>query len=108
MKAVGVWGETTDRLRQIPALVALDLRATLYLIMTLLVLYLLNSYVYFGEQPFLKTVNESGKRLLKPLRILPLEMGKIDLAPFIAFVMAFGLSFALRREHLANWLGAAN
>ena len=108
MKAVGVWGETTDRLRQIPALVALDLRATLYLIMTLLALYLLNSYVYFGEQPFLKTVNESGKRLLKPLRILPLEMGKIDLAPFIAFIFAFGLSFALRREHLANWLGAAN
>ena len=52
MKAVGVWGETTDRLRQIPALVALDLRATLYLIMTLLALHLLNSYVYFGEQPF--------------------------------------------------------
>ena len=108
MKAVGVWGKTTDRLRQIPALIALDLRATLYLIMTLLALYLLNSYVYFGEQPFLKTVNESGKRLLKPLRILPLEMGKIDLAPFIAFILAFGLSFALRREHLANWLGAAN
>ena len=108
MKAVGVGGEATDRLLQIPALVALDLRATLYLIMTLLALYLLNSYVYFGEQPFLKTVNESGKRLLKPLRILPLEMGKIDLAPFITFILAFGLSFALRREQLASWLGAAN
>ena len=108
IKFLGVGGETTNHFRQIPALVALDLRATLYLIMTLLALYLLNSYVYFGEQPFLKTVNESGKRLLKPLRILPLEMGKIDLAPFIAFILAFGLSFALRREHLANWLGAAN
>ena len=108
MKAVGVWGETTDRLRQIPALVALDLRATLYLIMTLLALYLLNSYVYFGERAFWKTVNESGKRLLRPLRILPLKMGKIDLAPFIAFAMAFGLSFVLRREQLANWLGVTN
>jgi len=35
-------------------------------------------------------------------------VGKIDLAPFIAFILAFGLSFALRREHLANWLGATN
>ena len=83
-------------------------RASVYLIMALLALYLLNSYGYYGEQMFWKTVNESGKRLLKPLRILPVEMGKIDLAPFIAFILAFGLSFALRREHLANWLGAAN
>jgi len=108
MKFVGVSSGATERLRQIFGLIALDLRATVYLIMILLALHLLNSYVYFGEQSLWKTVNESGKRLLRPLRILPLEVGKIDLAPFIAFAMAFGLSFVLRREQLANWLGATN
>ncbi len=108
MEFVGVWDETTYRLRHLPALISLDLRATVYLVMILLALHMLNSYVYFGEQSFWKNVNECGNRLLRPLRILPLEMGKIDLAPFIAFALAFGLSFVLRYEQLAKWLGATN
>lgn len=108
MKSVGVLGETSYRLQHILALITLDLRATVYLVMILLALHLLNSYVYFGEQSFWKNVNKCGNQLLRPLRILPLEFGKIDLAPFIAFALAFGLSFVLRHEQLAKWLGATN
>jgi len=88
----------------LPLLVLLDLRAANYLIMTLLALYLLNNYVYFGEQTFWKTVEESGKRLLTPLRILPWEARKIDFAPIVALAIAYGLSHALRPEHVAGLL----
>ncbi|HIG81354.1 MAG TPA: hypothetical protein EYQ62_06905 [Verrucomicrobiales bacterium] len=88
----------------LPLLVLLDLRAAIYLIMVLLALYLLNSYVYFGEQAFWKTVNESGKRLLTPLRILPWETRKVDFAPIVALAIAYGLSLALTPSHLAAWL----
>jgi uncharacterized protein YggT (Ycf19 family) len=67
-------------------------------------LYLLNSYVYFGEQAFWKTVDESGKRLLNPLRILPWETRKVDFAPIVALAIAYGLSLALTPSHLAAWL----
>ena len=97
-------GGATDRLRQIFGLIALDLRATVHLIMILLALHLLNSYVYFGEQMFWKTVNESGKRLLVPLRILPWESGKVDFAPVVALAIACGLSHVLTPAHVAQLL----
>lgn len=93
-----------DYTHQIPALLLLDLRATIYLIMALLALYLLNSFVYFGERTFWKTVDESGKRLLTPLRILPWETRKMDFAPIVALAIAYGLSHALTPEHVAGLL----
>jgi uncharacterized protein YggT (Ycf19 family) len=87
-----------------PLMVLLDLRATIYLIMVLLALYLLNSFVYFGEWTFWKTVDESGKRLLTPLRILPWETRKMDFAPIVALAIAYGLSHALTPEHVAGLL----
>ena len=91
-------------INHLPLLVLLDLRTAIYLIMTLLGLYLLNSYVYFGEQTFWKMVNESGKQLLMPLRILPWEAGKVDFAPIAALTIAYGLSYALTPAHMAQLL----
>ena len=108
MHSVGVIAEPAQSLHHLPTLLALDLRAAVYLAMALLALYLLNSYVYFGEANFWTNVDASGKRLLSPLRAVPLVVGKLDLAPFLAFSAAYGLSFLLQHHQLAAWLSAGN
>ena len=104
MNQVDVRSETATFAQHLPAMVALDLRAAVYLAMGVLILYLLNSFVYFGEQNFWKNIDASGKRLLAPLSRLPLVVGKVDLAPFLALGLMYGLSFALRHTQLAAWL----
>jgi len=106
--AEATWIETLESVTtpasHLPMLVLLDLRAAVYLIITLLALYLLNSYVYFGGQSFWKTVDESGKQMLTPLRILPWEARKIDFAPIVALAIAYGVSHALTPETVASFL----
>ena len=104
MSRVDVRSESAAFAQHLPALMALDMRAAVYLAMGVLSLYLLNSFVYFGEQNFWKNVDASGKRLLMPLSCLPLVVGKVDLAPFLALGLMYGLSFALRHTQLAAWL----
>ncbi|TAL01749.1 MAG: hypothetical protein EPO07_07980, partial [Verrucomicrobia bacterium] len=48
-----------------------------YLIIGALGLHMLNSYVYFGRHPFWNHVNEIARRLLAPLEVLPLRLGKV-------------------------------
>ena len=64
MNQINVRSETATFAQHLPALMALDLRAAVYLAMGVLILYLLNSFVYFGEQNFWKNIDASGKRLL--------------------------------------------
>lgn len=65
----------------------------------LLFLYLLNSYVYLGNNPFWKYVYLTGRTVLSPLAPLPLRLGKVDFAPVLAvalvFLVAEGLGQAL-------------
>ncbi len=60
-----------------------------YLITGLLLLYLLNSYVYLGNHAFWNFLTVTGRNMLAPFRVLPLRLGKIDFAPLlaIAFVL---------------------
>jgi len=88
----------------VPLLIVLDFRAATYLVMGILTLYILNSFVYFGERSFWKNVDAAGKRLVSSICRFPLVVGKVDLAPFIVMGVAYGLSFALRHEQLAAWL----
>jgi uncharacterized protein YggT (Ycf19 family) len=60
-----------------------------YLIGVLLVLHLLNSYIYFGKHPFWAYVNAEARTLLSPLRALPLRAGKVDFAPVVGIVLVF-------------------
>lgn len=60
-----------------------------YLIVAALVLFLINSYVFLGNLPFWNFVNETGHRFLAPLSVLPLRVGKLDLAPIIAIAFVF-------------------
>jgi uncharacterized protein YggT (Ycf19 family) len=55
----------------------------------ILVLYLLNSYIYFGRHPFWKYVNATAQKLLRPLRSIPLRLGRVDFAPLVGIALVF-------------------
>ena len=55
----------------------------------LLALYLLNSYIYFGRQPFWNYVDATAQTLLAPLNKIPLRAGKADFAPVVGMAAVF-------------------
>ena len=65
----------------------------------ILILHLLNSYVYFGKHPFWKYIHATAQSLLSPLQKIPLRIGKVDFAPVLGlaviFLAAFGISAGL-------------
>lgn len=67
----------------------------------LLALHLLNSYVYFGKNPFWKYVNATAQKLLSPLKKFPLRVGRVDFAPVVALAALF-----LAAEFLGRGLNA--
>jgi uncharacterized protein YggT (Ycf19 family) len=63
-----------------------------FLIAALLMLHLLNSYVYFGRHPFWNYVNATAKQLLRPLEKIPLRAGRADFAPVAGIALVFLLA----------------
>jgi hypothetical protein len=63
-----------------------------YLIVGALGLHMLNSYVYFGKHPFWERISDIARRLLTPLNVVPLRVGKVDFAPLVGIVLVFALS----------------
>jgi uncharacterized protein YggT (Ycf19 family) len=55
----------------------------------ILLLHLLNSYVYFGNLAFWKYVSATAQTILRPLHKLPLRLGKVDFAPLLALAILF-------------------
>jgi len=55
----------------------------------ILLLHLLNSYVYFGKHPFWKYINAVAQSLLSPLQKIPLQAGKVDFAPLVGITVIF-------------------
>ena len=55
-------------------------------------LHLLNTYVYLGGNPAWNFINATGKRLLQPLKALPLRFGKMDFAPLVGIALVYGLA----------------
>jgi uncharacterized protein YggT (Ycf19 family) len=66
-----------------------------YLVASVLALYLLASYIYFGNHPLWIFIEATGRNVLAPLRRLPLRLGKIDFAPLLLMAAA----------GLAGWFG---
>jgi uncharacterized protein YggT (Ycf19 family) len=64
-----------------------------------LLVYFLNSYVYFGNHPLWTFAEATAQRLLQPLRRVPLQPGRIDLKPVLGMVLVYLLG-----EVLAHWL----
>jgi uncharacterized protein YggT (Ycf19 family) len=68
-----------------------------FLIAALLALHLLNSYIYFGKNPFWNYVNTTAQTLLSPLKKIPLRAGKVDFAPVVGIALVFLIAgFAAR------------
>jgi uncharacterized protein YggT (Ycf19 family) len=68
------------------------------LILGFLGLYVLSSYVYLGNHPFWNFVSETSRNMLKPLRVVPLQFGKFDLAPLIGIGVVVVLAHFGARE----------
>lgn len=68
----------------------------------LLVLRLLNTYIYFGKHPFWNYVNTTAQALLAPLSRIPLRLGKADFAPVVGIALVF-LAAELAKRALV-WL----
>ena len=74
-----------------------------FLIAAFLLAHLLNSYVYLGCHPLWESVNRTGCALLRPLRWLPLRVGRVDFAPVVGIALVFLLS-----EMALRWLPKLN
>lgn len=68
----------------------------------ILLLHLANSYVYFGQHPFWNYLNVTARKILAPLKIIPLRIGRVDFAPVLAIAILF-LAGELATRGLA-WL----
>jgi uncharacterized protein YggT (Ycf19 family) len=70
-----------------------------YALGAVLALYLLNTYIYLGQHPVWEFIEQTGANVLRPLRALPLRLGKVDFAPVvgiaIVFLLAQGLEYLL-------------
>jgi hypothetical protein len=53
------------------------------LVLGILLVHLLNSYVYLGRSPFLDLASDTARHLLTVLAWLPLRWGRIDFAPVV-------------------------
>jgi uncharacterized protein YggT (Ycf19 family) len=60
-----------------------------FIAVALLVLHLLNTYIYFGKHPFWNYVNTTAQNLIAPLRKIPLRAGKVDFAPVVGIAIIF-------------------
>ena len=58
-------------------------------IAALLTLYLLNSYIYFGRHPLWNYINVTSQALLRPLKKIPLRVGKADFTPVVGIALVF-------------------
>jgi hypothetical protein len=67
------------------------------LLLGTLLLHVLASYVYFGNHLFWNYVAITGRNLLRPLDWLPLRLGKVDFAPFVALGLVQAAAHYLAR-----------
>jgi uncharacterized protein YggT (Ycf19 family) len=63
-----------------------------YLITAVLMLHVVNSYVYFGNHAFWNGVHGLARPLLRPLRRVPLRVGKVDFAPVLVIALVMVLA----------------
>ncbi len=60
-----------------------SLLAWKYLLLGVLVVHVVNSHVYFGRFQLLDFASDTARNVLSVLRAVPLQIGRIDLAPFV-------------------------
>ncbi len=60
-----------------------------FLVAAVLALHLLGSYIYFGRHPVWNYVDVIAQKMLRPLKSMPLRVGKIDFAPVLGIAVVF-------------------
>ncbi len=60
-----------------------------YLIGVVLLLYIVNSFLYLGSSDFWLFITATSRNLLRPYAWLPLRLGGIDFAPVVAIAVTF-------------------
>ncbi|HEX3797547.1 MAG TPA: hypothetical protein VH413_02505 [Verrucomicrobiae bacterium] len=73
-----------------------------FLVVGVLLLHLLNSYVYLGNHSFWNFINATARNMLFLLRWLPLRLGKMDFVPVIGIALVFLVCETFSR--LTVWL----
>lgn len=68
---------------QAVVLAFVSLLAWKYLLLGVLVVHVVNSHVYFGRFQLLDFASDTARNVLSVLRAVPLQIGRIDLAPFV-------------------------
>ncbi len=66
-----------------------------YLLVALLLLHLVNSYVYLGRHSLWNFIQVTGGNLLRPLQALSLRVGKFDFTPLVAAALVWAIAWAL-------------
>lgn len=92
LASLGIAPQATRNAQVFQQALLVELRECLelrYLIAALLLGYLLNSYVYLGNHALWPFVQATGQNLLRPLRRLPLRIGRVDFAPVLAVGLVF-------------------
>jgi uncharacterized protein YggT (Ycf19 family) len=69
-----------------------------FFVIGVLAVYLVNSYVFLGDFVLWTFVNNTARRLLRPLKPLPLRIGRVDLAPALAIALILAAAEFGRRE----------
>jgi len=77
-----------------------------HLVAGVLLLHLLNSYLYLGKHPFWNFINTTARNLLLPFSWIPLRAGKVDFLPLAAIAVVFLVGELIIRLPLRNfrWL----
>lgn len=58
-----------------------------WLLPAILLLHIVSSYVYLGNNPIWEFVSITSRNLLQPVHRIPLRIGKVDLAPIAAIIL---------------------
>jgi hypothetical protein len=68
-----------------------------YLIAALLLLWLISTYIYLGNNAFWSFITLTGRNTLSPLKWAPFRVGKFDLAPVVGIFLVFFAAEFLQR-----------
>jgi uncharacterized protein YggT (Ycf19 family) len=96
---------SVGHLAQQSALVGLGtVLAWKYLVTGALFLGVLNSYLYLGRWSLWAYVQTTSRNLLRPLRLLPLHVGRVDFAPVLGLALAW-LAFTYAEIGMSRLFG---
>jgi uncharacterized protein YggT (Ycf19 family) len=72
-----------------------------YLLPALLLLHLVSSYVFLGNNPFWEFIGSTARRMVAPLNRVPLRLGRVDFAPLITLIT---ILFVLNAVPITRWV----